>query len=348
MSSHRRNVQAYTPGGNRTSKLSSDSVAITTKEEQLLNEAAQKGVSELEIAVDGKEVLFQLVEIPFDRIEAETFVSEDNVRDQSIMSRLSVIDITNKISDKGQLYPGLAIKHTDSQGGVTYEVIDGSQRRSGCFYSKRGFKIYATSQNITRESKQSLSEVSNTHRPMSLYELGKQWLNLKKEQGLNNIQIATEKGYDKNLVSAGIKAAELPKWLIDVIPSVPDLGRPSIIELDKKITSLSDKEKSGFENFCSSLLEETEDLRLTALSAKHANAQIVKKILSYTYAEQDENQGQDASTRPKKLKKKLDNGSEVHVKHDSLKGEFSFTVKNISDAQKQQLDQLLGDWGLSI
>jgi len=81
---------------------------------------------------------------------------------------------------------------------------------------------------------QFLSDVANAHKPLSLFERGKEMQVL-----LDNGKVTDQKELAKYcqcseaLVSGALKAASLPMELLMAYPSVGELGRPTIVKLHR-------------------------------------------------------------------------------------------------------------------
>lgn len=197
--------------------------------------AAKEKASIIELAVAGQElVTFELVKIPAGDINAQTKVFEQNAREQSFLNEHALSDILSTLKDRGQQYPAVGRKGAD---GVI-EVLDGSRRRMACILAEQDFLIYVA-ENIEQDHAKFLSDVANAHKPLSLYEKGKE-MQAKLENGEASDQKALAKMFQcsEALVSGALKAADLPLELLRAYPNVVDLGRPTIVKLHKQFNGL--------------------------------------------------------------------------------------------------------------
>lgn len=107
-----------------------------------------------------------------------------------------------------------------------------------CILAQKEFLIYVA-ENINSEHAKFLSDVANAHKPLSLYEKGKEML-AKLESGEAEDQKALAKMFQcsEALVSGALKAADLPLPLLQAYPNVSDLGRPTIVRLHKQFCEL--------------------------------------------------------------------------------------------------------------
>ncbi|GAL20716.1 chromosome (plasmid) partitioning protein ParB [Vibrio maritimus] len=177
---------------------------------------------------------FELVRIPADQVESKTFVFQENAREQSFLNEHALSDVLATLREKGQQYPAVGRRQADG----TIEVLDGSRRRMSCILAHKEFLIYVA-ENINSEHAKFLSDVANAHKPLSLYEKGKEML-AKLESGEAEDQKALAKMFQcsEALVSGALKAADLPLPLLQAYPNVSDLGRPTIVRLHKQFCEL--------------------------------------------------------------------------------------------------------------
>ncbi|GMQ49481.1 ParB/RepB/Spo0J family partition protein [Vibrio sp. 10N] len=206
--------------------------ATTPQEAQT---AAKEQAQVIELSVAGEELVsFELVRVPADEVEAKTFVFQENAREQSFLNEHALSDVLATLRDKGQQYPAVGRRQADG----TIEVLDGSRRRMSCILAEKEFLIYVA-ENINSEHAKFLSDVANAHKPLSLYEKGKEMLS-KLDNGEAEDQKALAKMFQcsEALVSGALKAADLPLPLLQAYPNVSDLGRPTIVRLHKQFSEL--------------------------------------------------------------------------------------------------------------
>lgn len=194
----------------------------------------------IELAVAGQDLVsFELKKIPADQIETQTVVFSQNSREQSFLTEHALSDILITLKERGQQYP--AVGRVGQNG--TIEVLDGSRRRMSCILAQQDFLIYVA-KDINSEHAKFLSDVANAHKPLSLFERGKEMQAL-----LANGKASDQKELAKlcqcseALVSGALKAATLPLVLLQAYPSVGELGRPTIVKLHKLFSGLNDEQK---------------------------------------------------------------------------------------------------------
>ncbi|WP_150138731.1 ParB/RepB/Spo0J family partition protein [Candidatus Enterovibrio escicola] len=206
---------------------------------------AQKAVSEkaavIELAVAGEQTVeFQLICVSAGEVVSRTSVFIENAREQSFLNEFALSDILVTFREHGQQYPAVG-RWVD---GDKIEVLDGSRRRMACIFTKKDFLIYVAS-GINSKHAKFLSDVANAHKPLSLFERGKEMqAMLHRKEVLDQKELAKVCLCSEALVSGALKAAALPLQLLQAYPSVDELGRPTIVKLHRLFFSLSDDEKS--------------------------------------------------------------------------------------------------------
>ncbi|MGQ5486278.1 ParB/RepB/Spo0J family partition protein [Photobacterium damselae subsp. piscicida] len=202
--------------------------------------AAKDKAAVIELAVAGEEtVAFELVKIPAAEVATKTVVFTENAREQAFLNEHALADILSTLKDRGQQYPAVGRWMDDGR----IEVLDGSRRRMSCILAQKDFLIYVAN-GINTEHAKFLSDVANAHKPLSLYERGKEMQAL-----LNNGKVADQKELAKYcqcseaLVSGALKAASLPMELLMAYPSVGELGRPTIVKLHRIFFGLDDNKQ---------------------------------------------------------------------------------------------------------
>ncbi|WED23565.1 ParB/RepB/Spo0J family partition protein [Vibrio sp. JC009] len=244
--------------------------ATTPQEAQT---AAKDKAQVIELAVAGQEVVeFELVRIPASEVESTTIVFEENAREQSFLNEHALSDVLVTLRERGQQYPAVGRKSEDGK----VEVLDGSRRRMSCILAQKDFLIYVA-ENINSEHAKFLSDVANAHKPLSLYERGKE-MQAKLDSGEAEDQKALAQMFQcsEALVSGALKAASLPLELLQAYPNVVDIGRPTIVKLHKHFSELSDEGREAVLNKCrtegKSVWEESEAqgiARLTKEVSEH-------------------------------------------------------------------------------
>ncbi|WP_074371991.1 ParB/RepB/Spo0J family partition protein [Vibrio spartinae] len=218
--------------------------ATTPQEAQ---NAAKEKAHVIELAVAGKDlVTFELQRIPADRIATQTTVFERNAREQSFLNEHALSDILSTLQDRGQQYPAVGRRSTDGM----IEVLDGSRRRMACILANQDFLVYVAG-GINEEHAKFLSDVANAHKPLSLYEKGKE-MQAKLDSGEAEDQKALAKMFQcsEALVSGALKAADLPLELLQAYPNVVELGRPTIVKLHKQYSVLDEEQREQLLDKC--------------------------------------------------------------------------------------------------
>lgn len=215
-----------------------DKRRATTHQEA--HNAAKDKANIIELAIAGSDVVtFELTKISSDQIATKTQVFEQNAREQSFLNEHALSDILTTLRERGQQYPAVGRLLSDG----TIEVLDGSRRRMACILAKQDFLIYV-GENISSEHAKFLSDVANAHKPLSLYEKGKEMLaKLDSHEAEDQKALAKMFQCSEALVSGALKAADLPLELLQAYPNVVELGRPTIVKLHKQYYSLGDEER---------------------------------------------------------------------------------------------------------
>ena len=209
--------------------------------------AAKARAHVIELAVAGKEVVeFELVKIPAADVAENTTVFADNAREQSFLTEHALSDILVTLKERGQQYPAVGRKRSD---GII-EVLDGSRRRMSCILAEQDFLVYVA-ENINEEHAKFLSDVANAHKPLSLYERGKE-MQAKLDSGEAADQKALAQMFQcsEALVSGALKAAALPLELLQAYPNVSELGRPTIVKQYKHFSELSEENQQAVIGKC--------------------------------------------------------------------------------------------------
>lgn len=216
---------------------------------QQAQQAAKEQAQVIELAVAGEDtVQFELIRIPADEVSENTIVFSENAREQSFLNEHALSDVLVTLRERGQQYPAVGRRREDGK----IEVLDGSRRRMSCILAGKEFLVYV-GENISGEHAKFLSDVANAHKPLSLFEKGKEML-AKLESGEAEDQKALAKMFQcsEALVSGALKAADLPLELLQAYPNVADLGRPTIVKLHKQYNTLNDEKRSVLLGKCQS------------------------------------------------------------------------------------------------
>ncbi|OOF10297.1 chromosome partitioning protein ParB [Salinivibrio proteolyticus] len=230
----------------KTSDLNARLFAKADKRRATTTQEAQKAASEkaavIELAVAGEHTVeFELIKVPAADIAEKTTVFDKNAREQSFLNELALSDILTTLKDRGQQYPAVGRWLDDGR----IEVLDGSRRRMSCLIAEQDFLVYVAKGISTRHAK-FLSDVANAHKPLSLYERGKEM-----QAMLDSGEVADQKALatvcqcSEALVSGALKAAALPLPLLQAYPSVAELGRPTIVKLHRLFFGLDNSQQQA-------------------------------------------------------------------------------------------------------
>ncbi|PSU72553.1 chromosome partitioning protein ParB [Photobacterium phosphoreum] len=202
--------------------------------------AARDKAAVIELAVAGEDtVAFELVKVNANDVSTQTIVFAENAREQAFLNEHALADILVTLKDRGQQYPAVGRWLDDGR----IEVLDGSRRRMSCIIAHKDFLIYVA-KGINTEHAKFLSDVANAHKPLSLFERGKEMQSL-----LDTGKVADQKELAKYLqcsealVSGALKAASLPMELLMAYPSVGELGRPTIVKLHRIFFGLNHEQQ---------------------------------------------------------------------------------------------------------
>ncbi|PMN92725.1 ParB/RepB/Spo0J family partition protein [Enterovibrio norvegicus] len=229
----------------KTSELNARLFGKADKRRATTVQEAQKAASEkaavIELSVAGEATVeFELVRVSAGEVVSRTSVFAENAREQSFLNELALSDILVTLKDRGQQYPAVG-RWLD---GNKIEVLDGSRRRMSCILAKQDFLVYVA-RGINSKHAKFLSDVANAHKPLSLFERGKEMqAMLDRGDVLDQKELAKVCQCSEALVSGALKAASLPLPVLQAYPSVAELGRPTIVKLHRLFFSLSHDEQS--------------------------------------------------------------------------------------------------------
>ncbi|MDD1795745.1 ParB/RepB/Spo0J family partition protein [Enterovibrio makurazakiensis] len=231
----------------KTSELNARLFGKADKRRASTVQEAQKAASEkaavIELSVAGEATVeFELVRVPSSDVVTRTSVFSENAREQSFLNELALSDILVTLKDRGQQYPAVGRWLEDDK----IEVLDGSRRRMSCILANQDFLIYVA-KGINSKHAKFLSDVANAHKPLSLFERGKEMQTmLERGDVLDQKELAKVCQCSEALVSGALKAAALPLSLLQAYPSVGELGRPTIVKLHRMFFSLTHDEQTMF------------------------------------------------------------------------------------------------------
>ncbi len=230
----------------KTSELNARLFAKADKRRATTVQEAQQAATDkapfIELAIAGETtVSFELVRVPAADVASRTQVFEENAREQSFLNEMALSDILVTLKKSGQQYPAVGRWLDDGR----IDVLDGSRRRMACIVAEQDFLVYVGKGISTRHAKY-LSDVANAHKPLSLYERGKEMqAMLDRGEAIDQKDLAKVCNCSESLVSGALKAAALPLELLQAYPSVAELGRPTIVKLHKLFYTLEDNQQSA-------------------------------------------------------------------------------------------------------
>lgn len=294
---------------------------------QEAQQAAKEQAQVIELAVAGEEkVQFELVRIPASQISEKTVVFAENAREQSFLNEHALSDVLVTLKERGQQYPAVGRKREDGK----IEVLDGSRRRMSCLLAEQEFLIYV-GENISTEHAKFLSDVANAHKPLSLYEKGKEML-AKLESGEAEDQKALAKMFQcsEALVSGALKAADLPLELLQAYPSVAELGRPTIVKLHKQFNGLDSAQQDKLLNKCRS-----EEGFVWQRTQSHGVSRITKEVTEAIEAWIEE---LSPSKKAAVAKTELVKGRASYTRKGN---NLTLNLKKVDDALMQELLELV-------
>lgn len=235
----------------------------------------QSKANSIALPIDGTDVEFELIIVPFNEIKTTTTVFKDNARLQMNLNEVSVSDILGTIKQRGQQYPAIGRYLEDGR----IEVLDGSRRRFSCMLASADFLIYVTRGNINDTNLRFLSDVANKQKPLSLFEKGLQYEKMLKDGVYEDAkELAVFEGITESSVSAARSSLELPDNIRELIPSIGDLGRPLLNSLRKSVSELKRKGLLG------SLEQFIKTLSIPALKVK-SNGDTNPKVLNKLFVD---------------------------------------------------------------
>ncbi|CAH0535817.1 hypothetical protein VST7929_03291 [Vibrio stylophorae] len=213
--------------------------ATTVDEAQ---QAAKDKAAFIELAVAGEQtVQFELVKIQAADVAQKTCVFAQNAREQSFLNEHALADILSTLKKSGQQFP--AVGRWTDDGKI--EVLDGSRRRMACILAAQDFLVYV-GKNISLKHAKFLSDVANAHKPLSLYERGKEMqAMLASGEVVDQKELAKVCQCSEALVSGALKAATLPRELLQAYPSVSEIGRPTVVKLHRQFFALDAEQQQA-------------------------------------------------------------------------------------------------------
>lgn len=177
------------------------------------------------VLASGKSVVFTRFHVDADQLEATTFVDETlNGRDQSGLTRESLADIRRTIKVQ-QFFPAIGFKVNDK-----INTLDGSRRRQAAIFEGCGLDYLLANEEISTDDAKQLARDIQTAKEHNLRELGLELISLK-DSGLNQKEIAQERGLSAAKVTRALQAASVPSMMLSVFPDYSLLTHPEYKQL---------------------------------------------------------------------------------------------------------------------
>jgi ParB/RepB/Spo0J family partition protein len=184
----------------------------------------------------GRQITWELVQVPADKVELATMVWTGNERCQELLKPENLTHITATLGDHGndEWAKGRRVL------GII-EVADGSCRRAGCIQEGKPFNILVCNE-LTDEDMDYLTNIGNQYRQPSPWEKGRHYARLEKQLGsLRQVEEHLRAQGDRvsrRTISRCIKTAELPLEIIALLDSPSSLSPEVGAELAEKLGSV--------------------------------------------------------------------------------------------------------------
>lgn len=186
----------------------------------------------------GRKVKFSFITIPANDVEKKTFVlQETNGRDQSALTKASLMEIIKTIRFQ-QFFPCVGVYRGDS-----IEILDGSRRRAAAIAVNCSLDIMLTEDQLSSEEARQLAKDIQTAREHNLREIGLR-LQLLKNSGMNQKEIAQSEGLSPAKVTRALQAASVSQDLISLFPVQSELTYADYKTLAEIDTKLAEKQLS--------------------------------------------------------------------------------------------------------
>lgn len=184
----------------------------------------------------GRQITWELVQVPADKVELATMVWTGNERCQELLKPENLTHITATLGDHGndEWAKGRRVL------GII-EVADGSCRRAGCIQEGKPFNILVCNE-LTDEDMDYLTNIGNQYRQPSPWEKGRHYARLEKQFGsLRQVEEylrAQGERVSRRTISRCIKTAELPLEIIALLDSPSSLSAEVGAELAAKLVDV--------------------------------------------------------------------------------------------------------------
>lgn len=179
----------------------------------------------------GQRAEFKHVHIlPGDVADMTFVVLENNGRDQTALTKDSLVDITRTI--KFQQFFAAIGRRIDEK----IEILDGSRRRAAAIICRTGLNVLVTDTEVSTEDARQLAKDIQTAKEHNLREVGLRLLSMK-DNGMSQKEIAEDQGLSQAKVTRALQAAAVPQELLTPFPVQSELSHPDY----KLLLSLSER-----------------------------------------------------------------------------------------------------------
>ncbi len=255
-----------------------------------------------------------MVIIPPHLIDSETYVIEENSREQDSLNEITLNYILKTLKPSGQLKPGEGF--WDAEKGQ-YGIMDGSSRRASCKIGSRPFRFWCLDKKPNSDVAKYVSKVSNDSKGPSSYELGKEMVKWGAENGNPKLNIIAEQFQQKPSRASVFMNAylEVPKDIYAYFPSRTSVSRECLEVLVPAYRRL--KKVAGNEDVHASLIEKV-DLMVKGnvepeMSDKEVLEEVMTAIGEFAPATTTSKQPEWNHAKETKYKIKSNNKDNTHV-----------------------------------
>ncbi|ECD9628986.1 ParB family protein [Klebsiella oxytoca] len=261
-------------------------------------------------------------------VESKTFVDASvNGRDQSMLTRESVIDISRTIKLQ-QFFPAIG---REVNGRI--EILDGTRRRAACIFNNVKFEILVTKDDISLADARQLAKDIQTAREHSLRELGKR-LEVTYGTSMTKEEIALIENLSPAKVTRAFQAASVPDEMVAVFPVINDISLSDYQFLLKLAEEANNKQIS--------VTELMEKVQHRLKNTPDYPAIDKSKILSIIRAESKLLTTRPARTvQTEKLKEFSDRNQFARKKTDSKKRLVVYEFSRISAEVQSEIDEAI-------
>lgn len=165
----------------------------------------------------GQPVTYTLQRIPHADIETRTRVWDGNERDQLLLTKNSVDDITHSFRQDGQKVPAFG-REVD---GVI-EIAEGSRRRKTALITGQDYVIWVGQ--LTDQQMEALTDIGNQYREPSAWEKGRKHKRILDSEEISLTQLASRIGRDRKTITRELDTAKTPRFIMQLYPKPNDLS----------------------------------------------------------------------------------------------------------------------------